>query len=61
VSLSFHWGSCLATGGGLFRFRIPSVVSHNFKKISDLMGDTLRSEEECIVFPSWYWKGPRAL
>jgi hypothetical protein len=29
VSLSFHWGSCLATGGGLFRIHIPHVVSHS--------------------------------
>ena len=25
LSLSFHWGSCLATGGGLFRFHVPTV------------------------------------
>jgi hypothetical protein len=29
VSLLLHWGSCLATGGGLLRFHIPSVVNHN--------------------------------
>lgn len=30
VSLSLHWGSCLAKGGDLFRFRIPSAVSHSY-------------------------------
>lgn len=25
VSLTCHWGFCLATGGGLFRFYIPTV------------------------------------
>jgi hypothetical protein len=29
VSLLLHWGSCLATGGDLFRFHIPNVVSHS--------------------------------
>lgn len=22
---AFHWGSCMTTGGGLFRFHIPTV------------------------------------
>jgi hypothetical protein len=29
VSLLFHWGYCLATGSGLFRFHISNAVSHN--------------------------------
>ena len=27
VSLRHHWGSCLATGGGLLKFHILTVVS----------------------------------
>lgn len=28
LCLSFYQGSCLATAGGHFGFRVPSVVSH---------------------------------
>ena len=31
VSLLFHWGSCLETGGWLFRFHSSSVVSHSLR------------------------------
>ena len=30
VSLSLHWGSCLAIGGSLFRFHILNVVSYSY-------------------------------
>jgi hypothetical protein len=29
VSLLLYLDSCLATGGGLFRFHIPKVICHN--------------------------------
>ena len=29
MSLLLHWGSCLATGDGLFRFHMPNAVNYS--------------------------------
>jgi hypothetical protein len=59
LSLLLYWGSCLATGGGLFRFHIPTAVNLSYGHSRWFLGASpIRYSPHChpfLVFHSFLW------